>query len=660
MFIKRLINALLACVFAAGLLSSCSTDNDTSPRPPVTPAPSPPTASPTALLTSDIAEALKGLWGKIDGSTATIPLTEALHRQLGGGETPPVHQTTPIAYERLIAKTSDLIFVTHPSEDEMESARRSGVTLEIIPVVKDALVFLINTENPVDGATMDDIRDIYTGRITNWGALGGYDRSIIPYQRTPNSGSQTLFLKLVMDGRTPMTAPAEWIAAEMGWLVEVVSSYDNARDAIGYSMFYYVNNMYGNSQFKLLAVDGVKPSRETIAGGEYPLEDCYYAVIRKDTPADDPARLLIDWVLTDEGQALAVRAGYIPIRPMASSELDADIDPVYLGDVDNSAGTGGTVYKGWDSFGEMVSHGVRKPLSDAFYDGFNYIRYINSEIAKEISTARVSEYDSSNVKPPLGEELAIRPFFGFPNDYPNYEMLGNGLIRFHLPDDNPFFLSALSFDVRLTEEISPYGEGLGGFSEVYHRVGRLMPNIDLFSLSVGIPDAPDITERINAQIDTWVDGFPGDKGDLLGAFVSWYGSNQEYPYRFQPLSGRWKDYLCVTYTLQTYDGPIIASLPVMFTVCFDLRTGDTVNLADALPGDLPFQEANVIEPISEFRGEYYDGEMIWPESIENYRMPEGTVIDEAWLLGDYLLGLRITEPNGRKLQVSFWQGWQEG
>jgi len=65
--------------------------------------------------------------------------------------------------------------------------------------------------------------------------------------------------------------------------------------------------MYGNSRFRLLSIDGVAPSRATITKGQYTLEDYYYAVIRKDTPADSPARKLIDWLLTDSGQAVAVK-----------------------------------------------------------------------------------------------------------------------------------------------------------------------------------------------------------------------------------------------------------------------------------------------------------------------------------------------------------------
>jgi phosphate transport system substrate-binding protein len=158
------------------LLASCGRVAEvTQPPPPETPVAV--TAPPEGL-----AEETAGLWGRIDGSTATIPLTAALHGLFGGSGAPPVHYTTSQAYFRLLYDEVDLIFVTYPSEDELADARDEGIELDIIPVVKDALVFLVNAENPVDGISLEQARDIYTGEITNWKVLGGLDADIVPYQ----------------------------------------------------------------------------------------------------------------------------------------------------------------------------------------------------------------------------------------------------------------------------------------------------------------------------------------------------------------------------------------------------------------------------------------------------------------------------------------------
>lgn len=653
---KNRVLLLLISALLVLMLTSCdSKDGQETPAPETQP---PVSVTPPATPSDGLITELSGLWGKIDGSTATIPLTAAIHGLFGSGGQPPAHNTTALAYEHLIEKSADLIFVTYPSDNEFTAAQQNGVELDIIPVVKDALVFLVNVENPVDNVTRPQLQDIYAGKLTNWRNVGGPDESIIPYQRTANSGSQTLLLKLVMDGQAPMTPPAEWVAAEMGDLVEIVSDYDNAREAIGYSMFYYVNNMYGNSRFKLLGVDGVKPERGTIARGEYPLEDYYYAVIRKETPADSPARKLIDWLLTDEGQTLAVHAGYIPLRPMENVEPDDTIDPVYLGDTDNSSGTGGTEPLPKDTIQkaieDIVHNGVRKPLSDMFYDGFNYIRHINGVISEWLFTTNV--YDWRHLP---REELSKRPFTGIPNDYPNYTLVeyqSERYLRVEFPGTNPFFHGATSVDVRLTSDISPYGAGFDDFSLTYEYAGRLMPQMDLFTYRVKSSGSPDIAYRINERLRAWTDGFPGDKTELLEGFIQWYASQPEHPYRLQPVSGRWQNYLSVSYTLQTYDGPS-TNMPMVYTICFDLTTGDAVKLADLLPRELPFAEAMVFTPAWQFEGSMIEGP--WPsqENFEDYVPAAGTVIDDAWLWGN-MLGLYITEPDGHKLQVVFYGEWE--
>jgi len=104
---------------------------------------------------------------RIDGSTATIPMmTTAL--QLLRGTADGLHfNTTPNAYENLINGSKDIIFVTAPSSEELDLAASVGVELEVVPVVKDALVFLANTANPVDGLSDSQIKGIYTGQLRN-------------------------------------------------------------------------------------------------------------------------------------------------------------------------------------------------------------------------------------------------------------------------------------------------------------------------------------------------------------------------------------------------------------------------------------------------------------------------------------------------------------
>lgn len=256
---------------------------------------------------------------KVDGSTVTIPLSEAVASELTGlsiEEVRPyiLHNKTHQAYVNLIDKKADIIFVTSPSEEELALAKEKGVTLEVVPIVSEAFVFLTHADNSVNGLTLEQIRQIYAGNITNWSEVGGSNVPIVAYQRPVNSGSQTGFLDLVMKDLTPMNPPTEKVVAEMGALINAVATYDNAPDALGYSYYYFVTDMWGNEDVKLLEVDGVYPNKDTIKTGEYPVTTAYYAVIRSDEPENSPVRQMIDWILSEEGQNIAEEAGYVKIK----------------------------------------------------------------------------------------------------------------------------------------------------------------------------------------------------------------------------------------------------------------------------------------------------------------------------------------------------------
>ncbi len=255
---------------------------------------------------------------KVDGSTATIPLSEAFGAAVTGMSVEEVrqyivHNTTHNAYVNLIDKRADIIFVTSPSEEELTYAEQSGIELEVVPIVSEGFVFLTSKDNPVKDLSFRQIKDIYSGKITNWKDAGGEDKRIIAYQRQPNSGSQTGMLDLVIGPDEIMDAPTEKIIAEMGALVDAVAVYTNEEDAIGYSYFYYVTDMWKNDKVKLMAVDGVYPDKDTISDGSYPIQTAYYAVMRSDERSDSNARKLLEWILSEQGQQVAEEAGYVKL-----------------------------------------------------------------------------------------------------------------------------------------------------------------------------------------------------------------------------------------------------------------------------------------------------------------------------------------------------------
>ena len=256
---------------------------------------------------------------RVDGSTATIPLSESLAAKLltlSASEAKSFihHNTTHPAYVNLIEGRADIIFVTEPSADELALAQAQGIALEVVPVVKEAFVFLVNVDNPVEVITQQQIRDIYQGKITNWQALGGPDQAIIAYQRPDNSGSQTLMQSLVMKDLELAPAPTALKPEDMSGLIEVIAAYDNSDQAIGYSVYYYANSMYSKETIKFVKVDGITPDPATISSGSYPYTSAYYAVLRKSEPQDSLARQLLAWLLSADGQRLAEDSGYVPLQ----------------------------------------------------------------------------------------------------------------------------------------------------------------------------------------------------------------------------------------------------------------------------------------------------------------------------------------------------------
>ncbi len=224
------------------------------------------------------------------------------------------HDGTHGAYMNLIADETDLILVARlPSEEELTAAAERGVALDVQAVALDAFVFVVNTGNAVDNLTLDDVRAIYTGKVTDWAELGGAPGAISAFQRNPNSGSQELMESLVMLGLPMVEADGVFsnMIITMDGLMNQVAYRPHG---IGYSVYYYVVNILPDERVKLLSINGVAPTAKTITNRSYPLTTKVYAVVREDMPADAPAIVLRNWLLTPAGQRAVAASGYAPLR----------------------------------------------------------------------------------------------------------------------------------------------------------------------------------------------------------------------------------------------------------------------------------------------------------------------------------------------------------
>ena len=274
-----------------------------------------PTESPAPAVQPERPSCSKGMYPRVDGSTANIPLALALVRLVTGCTEDEAanfinFRTTDYSYEALDAGEADMLLVyeaSRPTKERFDPEHN----IDMPPIGLDALVFITNTDNPVDSLTIDQIRGIFSGEITNWSEVGGLDAPIVAFQRPELSGSQTLMLDLCM-GDVPM-APVDKIVVSntMEDVINDIAAYDNSSNAIGYSVYYYAKNMYTFPNLKFITVDGVAPSNETINSGEYPFINPFYAILPRQN-VNPRAAAIVEWLESPDGQALIEQCGYVP------------------------------------------------------------------------------------------------------------------------------------------------------------------------------------------------------------------------------------------------------------------------------------------------------------------------------------------------------------
>ena len=292
-------------------------------------------------LRSSIIDGLTvGNYPKVDGSTSTEPLSAVIFCKLFGisykwvpdeywnlqriepnlnkrdtdkfwnlTKSSATHQS----YINLIDKEVDIILNARSiSSDEKVYADAAGISLIETPIASDALIFIVNPNNPVTSLTSEQIQDIYTGKITNWKEVGGNDIEIKPYVRNANSGSQELMEALVMKDSDVTEFPVnnyELIVFNMTGAVDVVFQEVNA---ICYTVYYYKENIATGFNVKSVTVDGVYPDKETISNKSYPYVAPVYAVIRSDLDKLSMAYKLYEWIQTEGGEQTISESGYIP------------------------------------------------------------------------------------------------------------------------------------------------------------------------------------------------------------------------------------------------------------------------------------------------------------------------------------------------------------
>lgn len=203
------------------------------------------------------------------------------------------YKNTIRGFEAVVNGETDIFFSAMPSAEQQEYAADKGVELQYIPIGKEAFIFFVNANNPVEDLSVEQIRKIYSGEYKNWKAVGGVDRAINPVTRVEGSGSRTMMDYFM--GEVPYGRKSAMVVTGA---------------SIGYSFRYYFTTMVDNTKVKMISVNGVYPDIESIRNNEYPIVTQFYAVYRTDNDNPNIAKL-IDWILSDEGQELIEKCGYV-------------------------------------------------------------------------------------------------------------------------------------------------------------------------------------------------------------------------------------------------------------------------------------------------------------------------------------------------------------
>lgn len=260
------------------------------------------------IVQADAPQKLSGDLPVIDGAAALLPVYSAFVHAIYPPESVKFdgenylpesamqYTNTRGAYQALAEGTADIVLCSKPSAEQAAYAEEQGRELVYVPVAHEAFVFLVNKNNPVDGLTSEQIRDIYSGKIKNWSDVGGKYMPIDAVQRNEGSGSQTRMLHFM--GDTPMKRDPFCFFGS----------------TIGFSFRYYVEGIVGNGGVKMLSVDGVYPDPAHIADGSYPLTGDVLAVY--DAKNENPnIPILIDFMLSETGQRIIEESGYSPLAP---------------------------------------------------------------------------------------------------------------------------------------------------------------------------------------------------------------------------------------------------------------------------------------------------------------------------------------------------------
>ena len=244
----------------------------------------------------------------VDGSTTVGPIAKAF-AEYYMGKHPAVNITVSESgsgngAKSLINAACDVATMSRPMKNSEKKAAQDAGILPIEHIVAlDGLAVIVHPSNPRGNLTIAQIRDIYTGKISNWSELGGPNQKIVVISRDTNSGTYESFESLVMQG-AKLKGGAEYVGSNGAVRQRVMST----QAAIGYLGLAFTEGV------KAVQVNGVAPSPETVVAKTYPIARPLYLYTNGRTRSGTPLDDFVKFNLTAEGRKIIEDVGFVPVN----------------------------------------------------------------------------------------------------------------------------------------------------------------------------------------------------------------------------------------------------------------------------------------------------------------------------------------------------------
>ena len=186
------------------------------------------------------------------------------------------------------------------SSRDLKDDEKQTLTQTVVAI--DGIAIIVNPQNKIEDLTVEQIGKIYTGEITNWKEVGGEDHPIVPIGREAASGTRDGFESIT---KTKDKCKYTQELTSTGDVIQTVSGNENA---IGYASLASVKD-----SVKVLKVEGITPSKDTIQNGSYKIQRDFVLVTKKDGKLSDEAQKFFDFATSAQADDLIEKAGAIPV-----------------------------------------------------------------------------------------------------------------------------------------------------------------------------------------------------------------------------------------------------------------------------------------------------------------------------------------------------------